>query len=122
VFYSSEFLLFVPNVAHFDAGTLKLQRIIKWDVFETRCISKSKPQSTTSISKVFLQVGPDYPCAILPRLKSKKEHCMQIAQWNIDGQLYRIKPETNLMNIQMSRDTLHLYKVVHKVKSALKHN
>jgi len=33
VFYSSEFLLFVPNVARFEAGTLKLQRMIKWDVF-----------------------------------------------------------------------------------------
>ena len=27
----------MPNVARFDAGTLKLQRMIKWDVFGTRC-------------------------------------------------------------------------------------
>jgi len=34
VFYSSRVSSFyVPNVARFDAGTLKLQQMIKWDAF-----------------------------------------------------------------------------------------
>jgi len=32
-FIALSFFFYVPNVARFDAGMLKLQRMIKWDVF-----------------------------------------------------------------------------------------
>jgi len=32
-FIALSFFFFVPNVARFDAGTLKIQLMIKWDVF-----------------------------------------------------------------------------------------
>jgi len=32
-FIALSFFFYVSNVAPFDAGTLKLQRMIKWDVF-----------------------------------------------------------------------------------------
>jgi len=38
-FIALSFFFYVPNVARFDAGTLKLQRMIKWDVLGTRCIT-----------------------------------------------------------------------------------
>ena len=32
-FIALSFFFYVPNVARFDAGMLKLQQMIKWDVF-----------------------------------------------------------------------------------------
>jgi len=47
----------VPNVASFDTGTLKLQRMIKWDIFwDTVYIDFSKAFDVVSHPKLFARL------------------------------------------------------------------